>query len=825
MKSQNVKKSKRQNRSRRSDVAGFAVAKVTTSKRQDVGIQRKHVARERPFARRGMLLVVVLVVISLFALVAASFSYWMQSELELVHGLRSRQQARLAAESGLARVMLLLRDQRTNMDSWYNNREAFRRILVWAPDRIGGSLSLADQEAIEGQPAWRFSVVATEYEGENPRMRYGLVDETSKLNLNTATREQLLTLFGELELRNVTPEQLTNALIDWRDSDDEVTPPSGAESGYYMTLDPPYRAKNKPLDTVEELLTVRYFNGRILYGEDYNRNDCLDPNEDDGPEGVFPPDDGDGLLDRGLLPFVTVYSWDMNSADDNKPRLNLNAYRFKTVDDLPESLIDVFSPEFVEFLAEAQKRGYKFRSVGELLGLQVFQDGSSNYDDVWKQYESGRKEANTPPEGKAEETTPSEGAKGAGGTQDKDQDGDADEGRGSDSKDNDSKNGDASTDKGDTDAKDRGDGADEGSPDADRRGSGRDRESDEADGNDGSSDKTRSPDRGGKTDNLEDEDPLNKNKSRRQQTVRRPRAGQENPEDDPRATENRRPRDRAHPDQPEAERDESARGDADRGEAGQGDRGDERRPRDGRGDRGDERRPRDGRGPRGDGNRGDNPPGGEEADQAGGEEGEDKATGRDDETDAGTGQGDEAENTGDGSGKGGTGGVGGGGKKKSKGTPVVSPVVAEDMPLLMDRLTVAQNPIQRGLINVNTAPVAVLKTIPGLTEEEALAIASRRGQLNAEEKKTPAWLVTAGVLPPERFAVTCNHVTARSIQFTVDVIGFADHVGTVDRIQAVVEMQGQLAQIKYFRDVTRLGIGYPLDGDQRSEAFEFDDDR
>jgi hypothetical protein len=50
-------------------------------------------------------------------------------------------------------------------------------------------------------------------------------------------------------------------------------------------------------------------------------------------------------------------------------------------------------------------------------------------------------------------------------------------------------------------------------------------------------------------------------------------------------------------------------------------------------------------------------------------------------------------------------------------------------------------------------------------------------------------------------------------------------VGAVQRVQAVVEMQGQLAQIKYYRDITGLGIGYPLDGDQRSEAFEFNDHR
>ncbi len=145
--------------------------------------------------------------------------------------------------------------------------------------------------------------------------------------------------------------------------------------------------------------------------------------------------------------------------------------------------------------------------------------------------------------------------------------------------------------------------------------------------------------------------------------------------------------------------------------------------------------------------------------------------------------------------------------------------------MLMDRLTVATTPIQQGLINVNTAPFQVLKAIPGLTDEEAQAIASRRSQIGGEGKTTTAWVVTSGALDPAKFAVTCNSMTARAVQFTADVIGFADHVGTVQRIQVVIEMQGQLAQIRYYRDVTGLGVGYPLDGDQRSEALEFDDHR
>ena len=138
-KSQKVKKSKRQ--------------KVKAAERQNL---RKARGSQCGMGRRGMLLVVVLAVVAVLGLVAASFAYWMHADYEVVSGLRNRQQARLAAESGLARVMLLLREHRIDMDEWYNNRDAFRRILVWAPDKIGGSESLADQEKVEGQPAWRF---------------------------------------------------------------------------------------------------------------------------------------------------------------------------------------------------------------------------------------------------------------------------------------------------------------------------------------------------------------------------------------------------------------------------------------------------------------------------------------------------------------------------------------------------------------------------------------------------------------------------------------------------------------------------------------------
>ena len=61
-----------------------------------------------PTVRRGMLIVVVLVIITLLALLGASFSFRMNADLASVNALREVQQARLAAESGIARAILLL---------------------------------------------------------------------------------------------------------------------------------------------------------------------------------------------------------------------------------------------------------------------------------------------------------------------------------------------------------------------------------------------------------------------------------------------------------------------------------------------------------------------------------------------------------------------------------------------------------------------------------------------------------------------------------------------------------------------------------------------
>jgi type II secretory pathway component PulK len=130
-------------------------------------------------------------------------------------------------------------------------------------------------------------------------MRFGLIDESSKLNLNTATRQML-------EALPWMPPQLAAAIIDWRDTDDTTTE-GGAETELYMRLDPPYRCKNLPFESVDELRLVLGAELDLLFGEDVNRNGVLDSNENDGEQSP-PSDNRDGRLDAGLLAQLTVYS-------------------------------------------------------------------------------------------------------------------------------------------------------------------------------------------------------------------------------------------------------------------------------------------------------------------------------------------------------------------------------------------------------------------------------------------------------------------------------------------------------------------------------------
>ena len=83
-----------------------------------------------------------------------------------------------------------------------------------------------------------------------------LMDEAGKININRVDEDTLRRVFTNLGVEEPHRSILVDSILDWRDEDD-LHRINGAESDYYLSLSPPYAAKNGPFDTVEDLLWVR----------------------------------------------------------------------------------------------------------------------------------------------------------------------------------------------------------------------------------------------------------------------------------------------------------------------------------------------------------------------------------------------------------------------------------------------------------------------------------------------------------------------------------------------------------------------------------------
>jgi DNA uptake protein ComE-like DNA-binding protein len=129
---------------------------------------------------------------------------------------------------------------------------------------------------------------------------FKLVDEASKLNLNTATLAMLENLPG-------MTQDLAQAIVTWRSSSSASPTPGAASSSSEV--------KNAPFESVEELAQVNGGTDLVtLYGSDTNLNHVLDPDESAGGATAFNP---------GLLEYVTVFSRQPNTLSSGQKRVNV----------------------------------------------------------------------------------------------------------------------------------------------------------------------------------------------------------------------------------------------------------------------------------------------------------------------------------------------------------------------------------------------------------------------------------------------------------------------------------------------------------------------
>lgn len=261
---------------------------------------KPNLARVSAEARRrsGMVLILVLVVVLMLSFAVYSFSELMVVEYAAIKtGLRQLQRRELAT-SGIELAALAIRQ-----------REAY----VGRPCEI----------KLPGNEQARISVLRT-MPTKNAQPIYGMSDESAKLNINTlpleksrraAARQRLLVLPG-------MTLQIADAILDWRDPDEEVSE-FGAETSYYAAQSSARLPRQGPFEDLNELLFVRGVTAEMLYGEDQNQNGLLDPEENDG-DGQTPRDNRDEILQQGWAELLTTQGCESTLRSDGRPKINLN---------------------------------------------------------------------------------------------------------------------------------------------------------------------------------------------------------------------------------------------------------------------------------------------------------------------------------------------------------------------------------------------------------------------------------------------------------------------------------------------------------------------
>jgi type II secretory pathway component PulK len=288
--------------------------------------------------RPGYVLVVVLIVVVVLSLAAYKFSEVMTSEYRAAVRTSDAAQAKAAAASGVHYAAAMLADP-----------NAFNGDLGGNPcaaEAFGRSVAVRDGDTSPKQP--RFALVAAVNLGDGSyEQRYGaVIDEAGKLNINTLIQ---LDSSGQklydalMKLPNMTAD-VADAIVDWVDPDDDQRP-TGAESAYYQGLPQGYKAKNGPLNSLDELLLVKGVTPQLLFGTDRNRNGVAD--DDPGGSAAF---------DRGWAEYLTVYGRELNVDSAGVLRENVNES-----EDLPglyQRLTSRVGPELADFIL-----AYKMFSV------------------------------------------------------------------------------------------------------------------------------------------------------------------------------------------------------------------------------------------------------------------------------------------------------------------------------------------------------------------------------------------------------------------------------------------------------------------------------
>jgi len=205
--------------------------------------------------QRGVALLMVMLLIFAMAVIVTAFAYTMKVEGRLATRTQSESEMEWMGRSGIemAKWVLSLSRQIPG-EQTYDGLNQF-----WAGGV--GPTNIADNP-FEG-------VSLKDVPLGDGTISIEIVDAERYLNINSiATRNpQLLELILQLCGAGASDSaDVSSAIRDWIDPNDDSAMGGGAESDFYRMLNPPYIAKNGPIDDLSELLKIRGISPQLYWG-------------------------------------------------------------------------------------------------------------------------------------------------------------------------------------------------------------------------------------------------------------------------------------------------------------------------------------------------------------------------------------------------------------------------------------------------------------------------------------------------------------------------------------------------------------------------------
>lgn len=249
----------------------------------------------RPHARRGSVIAIVIWALAIAAIVGSTLQIFAYRQATLGREVVGRTQARWAARAGVERSIAVMA---------YHNRY---------PVPFDGKAMLLDLENVSYDELLGATYDIRHHVDGQTWM--GPLDEHSRFNVNAGNQ-------GLLQLIPDVTDDVVDSMLDWIEQGDEPRL-QGAKADWYLARGLNYVPRGIPFRSLAEIEMVAGVWPRYFRGEDWNLNNRLDPNENDGTL-TWPPDQADDALNVGWAGYMTVYSRDGGPTVSGEPRIYLS---------------------------------------------------------------------------------------------------------------------------------------------------------------------------------------------------------------------------------------------------------------------------------------------------------------------------------------------------------------------------------------------------------------------------------------------------------------------------------------------------------------------